>query len=301
MPVVLTTAPGKRRSGHTYDDRTGVAYEFPPGRYERWIVPGEPFLYYEPRQGYSGTGVIGRIAPSPASGRLIAEVLDYRPLPVVVPIRSPAGDYYEADGAFWRDGQVYWAQGVRPLGMERFTRVLHDAGPLLEAEQATTPESSKSKRSSASYPPSAVATAVEKYSVEIAMARLRAEFPDHEVVEMPRNNPGFDIRVGAANDPLLYVEVKGTQTEDPVFFLSEGEREFSVHNGGRYRLFIICAVDLASEAHGSVHKHDGAIDATVADLKPSQWRARLQLLADATKRAGNEHRRPAEPKFQKPS
>jgi hypothetical protein len=51
MPVLLDTAPGVRRSGHTYDDRTGTSYEFPRGRYERRILDGERFLYRQPRVG----------------------------------------------------------------------------------------------------------------------------------------------------------------------------------------------------------------------------------------------------------
>jgi hypothetical protein len=52
MPVVLVEVGGVARSGHLYGDRTGIEYEYPGGRYEAWIQPGERFVYQVPRVGY---------------------------------------------------------------------------------------------------------------------------------------------------------------------------------------------------------------------------------------------------------
>src|SRR5438105_2812811 len=101
MPVVLTSAPGVRRSGHVYADTTGISYEYPVGRYERLIYAGDRFVYYEPgrggRKSYVGTGVVGRISPSGTPGRLEAEITQYEPFDNPVPLRRIDGTYFEAD------------------------------------------------------------------------------------------------------------------------------------------------------------------------------------------------------------
>jgi hypothetical protein len=104
---------------------------------------------------------------------------------------------------------------------------------------------------------------------------LRAEFPVGDVIEMPPNNPGFDVRVGTIEDPALYVEVKGTQSSDPVFFLSEGERQFSIRNESRYRLLVVTGIDLKAGKHGDIEAISGEIDISRASLKPTQWRAQI--------------------------
>ncbi|MCW2501679.1 MAG: hypothetical protein JWN87_3355, partial [Frankiales bacterium] len=123
---------------------------------------------------------------------------------------------------------------------------------------------------------SKTAKAVERLSVSVAMSNLRARFPGVEVVEMPPNNPGFDIRVGPESEALLHVEVKGTQSAEPVFFMSEGEREFSVRHATRYELLVVTGIDLVQEEFLEIHRRSGGVSFEVAELKPSQWRAKLK-------------------------
>jgi hypothetical protein len=276
MPVVLTTAPGLRRSGHVYDDKTGIAYEFPAGRYERWIVEGEPFIYCEPKRGYFGAGVVGVVADSKVSGRKLAVVADFAAFDHHVGLSAPDGSYWEADPNFWK-GAVYWAQGVRPISHATLERILTAAQAGSAASPLAGPAKPPRKAPGAQYTDSTTAKAVERRSVEIALADLAGRFPAQEIVEMPGNNPGFDIRVGSEADPLVFVEVKGTQSSEPVFFMSEGEREFSERHAVRYELLVVTGIDLASKDFLEVHRRQGAVGPAIAEMKPSQWRAKLTV------------------------
>jgi hypothetical protein len=78
MPVVLMEVGGVARSGHLYGDRTGIEHEYPGGRYESWIQPGERLMYQMPRVGYIGCGIIGDINLGTTLGRLVCRVEDVR-------------------------------------------------------------------------------------------------------------------------------------------------------------------------------------------------------------------------------
>lgn len=116
---------------------------------------------------------------------------------------------------------------------------------------------------------------VDKYAMKVAMGEVQQWFASLEVTQMPHNNPGFDIRVGSITDPTRYVEVKGTSTSDPLFFMSEGERDFSVRNAPLYSLLIVVGVNWKLQTHTSTRRHDGSVDNQVAALKCVQWRGRL--------------------------
>lgn len=267
MPVVLVEVGGVARSGHLYGDRTGVEYEYPGGRYESWIQPGERFVYQVPRMGYIGCGLIGEIRSSTASGRLICTVDNVNYFDEPVPLKDANGDYYEADPAFWRD-KVYWGQGVRPLTNERFDEILAAASAPVRLGGRTT------DATSAAYSDSVTAQKVERISVDAAAAAMQARF-GASVTEMPHNNPGFDLLVGPEADPLRYVEVKGTQASAPVFFMSDGERQFSRRHHGRYTLVVVSGIDVASGSHTALTVRDGALDGEDVDMTVSQWRGRL--------------------------
>lgn len=119
---MLATAHGKARAGYVYDDRTGVSYEYPTGRYENWIMTGERFVYHDPdapgHSGYIGAGIIGDIHQSGTDGRLVCDILDYVSFPATVPLKDPStGTYFESDPTFWKTGNIYWSQGARPLAL----------------------------------------------------------------------------------------------------------------------------------------------------------------------------------------
>src|SRR4051794_35500308 len=128
MPVVLFTTD-KPRSGHVYDDRTGVAYEYPSPLYDKYISTGDRFVYVRPRAGYSGTGVIGDITASGNPGHRVCDILDYQPFDRPVGLKAPNGEYYELDPRYWTDN-VYWGQGVRPLSGQRLEAILAAASAM---------------------------------------------------------------------------------------------------------------------------------------------------------------------------
>lgn len=265
MPVVLFEAGGVARSGHLYGDRTGVEYEYPAGRYESWIQRGDRFVYSVPRGGYVGCGIIGEIRPSNDPGRLICQVLSVRFFDAPVPLKNPDGEYYEADPTYWRD-KVYFGQGVRPLSEARFDAIVAAAG--ITATPDPDPVAP-------SYADPKTAHQVEEISVKAAVKAMSDRF-DTDVEVMPHNNPGFDLRVGPHYAPIRYVEVKGTQSAAPVFFMSDGEREFSIRNAADYTLVVVTGVNVSAETHIGVMIRDGALSGADVEMQPSQWRGRLQ-------------------------
>jgi len=268
VPVVLVEVGGVARSGHEYDDRTGIAYEYPSGRYERWIRSGERFLYQVPKVGYTGCGVVGEIRPSSKPGRLICDVLSVRRFHEPVSLKDAEGSYYEADPTFWRD-RVYWGQGVRPLSDRRLDAILSTAYAI-GIGLGSDPEGA-----AAAYVDPATARKVEDYSVRVAVAAMKSRFAGMDVFVMPRNNPGFDLRVGPSDYPTRYVEVKGTQSAEPLFFMSDGERRFSLLKSDRYTLIVVCGIDIKTSKHGHVVERDGAVQGTDFELQPNQWRGRI--------------------------
>jgi len=280
MAVVLATAPGLRRSGHIYDDRTGLSYEYPTARYRSLITSGERFVYQRPRGGYTGVGLIGEIGPSAEPDRSVAQILSYTPFTTEVPLRRPAGAYYESDPRFWRTDNIYWAQGVRPLAEDRLDEILA-AG---DAESPVTPAAASpgSLPLGPAYAADDAAKQVDRYAVAVAASRLKERFPNMLVSPMPHNNPGFDIRVGDATNPVLVVEVKGTRSAEPVFFLTEAERLFSATQARIYELVVICGVDLTASSHDAEYWHSGPITQAVAELRAQEWRCRLFIRNSAT-------------------
>lgn len=264
MPIVLVEVGGVARSGHLYGDRTGVEYEYPAGRYESRIQTGERFIYQVPRIGYVGAGIIGAIRASEAEGRLICEVLSVEFFDEPVGLKDPSGNYYEADPTYWRD-KVYWGQGVRPLSDERFDAILAVADIAAEDDASVT---------NGGYADHRTARQVEDISVAIAVESMATRFGELVHV-MPHNNPGFDLRVGPEHEPVRYVEVKGTQASQPVFFMSDGEREFSIRHADKYTLVVVSGISLADRSHESVVVRDGAVVGDDLTMTPSQWRGRL--------------------------
>lgn len=276
MPIVLTNGAGER-TGYTYDDQTGVSYEYPLV-YDKWIRPGERFIYHRTRKGtrksaYTGAGVIGAVRPS-LPGRLVCDIEHFIEFDDVH-LKDSSGAYYE--------GAVYWAQGVRPITEDCFEAILAAASatPATTSSgaggtsSATGGSVSPATGRSIGYPSSKMAREVDAYAMTVAMAEVASLYPAGPIERMPHNNPGFDIRVGPKSAPTRFVEVKGTSTSEPVFFLSEGEREFSVANKAAYTLLVVVGIDLKAKTHTAIVRREGAIDATVADLKTTQWRGRL--------------------------
>jgi hypothetical protein len=269
-------------SGLTYDDRTGVSYEFPK-MYQRLILPGTRFIYYRGRrrvgggrqdQVYFGVGLVGTVGESAASpGRLSCEVLDYIPFLDPVPFRSADGSYLEPDGT--RKG--FFQRGVRSIGDKEFERIL-----ALGVGESSIPPGDQSDpgRNGGAYGSRETALAVDRYAMSVAEDVLRRLFMQHEIVAQPHNNPGFDVRVGTEGEVVRYVEVKGTQLIRPLFFLTEGERRFSLDNSDKYSLIVVSHIDLDGGTH-ETWIHHGSLEQDAFELRPVQWRGRFPVPAPA--------------------
>jgi hypothetical protein len=277
MPIVLTENEATE-SGITYEDRTGVSYQY-PRMYKGLITPGERFVYYRGRrrrdgrrlpQVYFGTGVVGEVSTDAASGnRLTCRILDYRPFEMPVPFKSESGQYLEIGGQ--RRG--YFQRGVRSLSAGEFARILESAeGTRLETVAAEPQETKPS--SQLNYASPATLRAVEHFAVQVAVDELRRRYPGTQVQVLPRNNPGFDIEVKSVHE-TLYVEVKGTERAVAQFLATEGELQFSRRNSKCYRLIVVYRIDLTRGTY-QVLWYEGPIsDEAGFRLRPVQWSCEL--------------------------
>lgn len=196
-----------------------------------------------------------------------------------MPLKNANGEYFEADPNVWTNGRVYWAQGVRRILEDRYDLIL---GAALAA--APTPAASVETRGAGrarpaigarGYASPAVSVAVDAYAMSAAMGRVASLWPIHSIEQMPRNNPGFDIRVGQAGAEDWYYEVKGTQASEPLFFMSEGERKFSFREASRYTLLVVVGIDLRNGIHASIVRRDGEVGGADVELETALWRGRL--------------------------
>lgn len=269
MPIVFTEVGGVARSGHLYDDRSGVSYEYPK-RYKKIVLTGDRFVYHRPRVGYIGCGIIGHIADSDAVGRLTCEILTPASFEQVVPLKDPTGAFYEAP--MWRNGNVYFAQGVRRISERIYESMLSVAAGGTALAAAEAPDYRQ-------YANASDIREVDAYAVSAVAEWTRSRYPGESVEVMPHNNPGFDLRVGRPEDPIRYIEIKGTRSNSTRFFISEGERLFSIRESKRYTLVVVVGIELEAKTHARVWYHDGAVGDDAVRLEPRQW---IGTVADET-------------------
>lgn len=274
MPLVLTQNEATT-SGHTYDDRIGVSYEYPASRYRKLISTGDRFVYYRGRrtlsghslpQAYLGVGIVGPIRHSNTADRLVCNVLDYEPFPVSLPFRALDGQHLEPGGI---KGGFYYQPGVRQISEEVFSSIVQRG--FETGQHVVEPSSEESARAGGAYAKATLRVAVEEFAIAVALARVTATYGGLAVEEQSHSNPGFDIRVGPAGAPLRFVEVKGTMLQMPTFFITEGERYFSEVHAGRYTLMVIFSIDLAAHSY-RVSEWNGPVSAELFNLSPLQWR-----------------------------
>lgn len=123
--------------------------------------------------------------------------------------------------------------------------------------------------------------AVENFSVEHAMKFLGSLFPEAQITRMPHNNPGFDVLVTVAGRVLRYVEVKGTRSDAPVFFMTETERTFSRDNNSLYTLIVAWKIDLEA---GTCLLNDRDGEVPVGSIiRADRYTGRLDVTASATR------------------
>ena len=128
MPLVFASSEATA-SGHSYDDRTGVSYEY-PSRYRKLIQEGESFVYYRGRrkagggiqpQVYFGMGTVGLIREDAKDPHhLQCAIVNYVQFPTPVPFRAEDGSPLEASG----DRRGYYQPGVRRITDEEFNEIV---------------------------------------------------------------------------------------------------------------------------------------------------------------------------------
>lgn len=272
MPLVLAENEATE-SGITYEDHTGVSYQY-PRMYRKVIQPGERFVYYRGRkrpdgrrlpQVYFGTGVVGIVSGDAANGALLrCQILDYRPFAKPVPFRHGA-TYLETGGS--RRG--YFQRGVRTITTAEFTAIL-DAALFAEDGSSAADQTVKiGTLAEPAYASPETLRLIEEFAVKVAVTEIQRRCPGAQIRILPRNNPGFDIEVETANG-TMYVEVKGT-ARGAQFFITEGELQFSRHHESQYRLIVVHRIDLARGSY-SVDWREGPIsDGAGFALRPVQW------------------------------
>ena len=279
MPLVFAENEATE-SGISYDDRTGISYQY-PGRYRRVIQSGERFIYYRGRrtkvgrrmpQIYFGSGGVGNTFRDPNQpDRLMCEVLDYRAFSVPIPFKNARGEYLET-GA---DRRGYFQPGVRVISEDDFRRITEAAqmDTIAAEESAGAPGGDANRGMAPGYASLATLRFVEDFAVRVALDEIRRRYPGSMVQPQPRNNPGFDILVKqpeASADPV-YVEVKGTTRGYPHFFMTEGEVQFSLRHQDRYHLIVVYRICLDPETY-DLHWHEGPVSVEGGfRLNPVQW------------------------------
>jgi hypothetical protein len=279
MPLVLTENEATE-SGITYEDRTGVSYQYPI-MYRRAVQPGERFIYYRGRgrkdgrrgpQVYFGTGVIGDIVSNPAiPGRLICRILDYRAFATPIPFKSAPDGYLELAGK--RRG--YFQRGVRTITPKEFSSILSAANALADATNPNFVSAAVAKVvTGPRYASPEKLREIEDFAIASALEEIQRRYPGVESQVLPRNNPGFDIQLTFPDGPV-YVEVKGTERPTPVFFATEGELQFSRRKADRYRLVVVHAIDLEARTYIVAWREGCIASETGFLLRPVQWACEL--------------------------
>lgn len=116
---------------------------------------------------------------------------------------------------------------------------------------------------------------VDDLAMELALAQAARLWPQAEVRRMPHSNPGYDIEVRHAAGDTRYVEVKGTRSPDPCFFITAGEVVHSQKHPERYSIWIFHAMDL-DLGTATLAAHDGPVTAEHFELQPVQYRGRFK-------------------------
>ncbi|MBD2128267.1 DUF3883 domain-containing protein [Microcoleus sp. ZQ-A2] len=275
MPLIFVSSKSTKR-GQVYDDRTGSSYQFPK-QYRKLVKPGERFVYYRgseyrnlrkvdlDRQPiYFGAGLVGVVKEDNSEkGKLICEIIEYKSFPKTVPFKDERGHYLEPV-----HNPVYWRNGVRWIPDCVFELILEKSST--NEPQLLNKATVYSQGGGHTYASPETAKKVDEFAMKVALREVRRIYPNEEVVQLPRNNPGFDIRVGADESVVAYVEVKGTQKPKPSFFMSEGERRFSEEKAAQYILLVVYDIKLDKEEYKLI-EHRGAVAHQNFILTPTQW------------------------------
>ncbi|MEV8195623.1 DUF3883 domain-containing protein [Rhodococcus pyridinivorans] len=269
MPLVFTQNEANL-SEYEYADVLGESYEY-PSRYRNLIQPGEQFIYYRGRRRaagrsqtpvYFGTGIVGEITSY--GDRYRCTILQYQPFETPVEFkdgvsyREPAANSHGSVGFFFQNG-------VRSIDQDSFDAICQIGLPKV------------STIGGFAYPDAATAREVDELAMSLAIEHARRKYPGAHIERMPHNNPGFDIRVSQGNNTIRFIEVKGTRSPEPKFFISAGEVEFARTHSDKYSIWIFYSAS-AAEMRAEVVEHDGALSDLVFDLHPVQYAGKFKRI-----------------------
>jgi hypothetical protein len=181
---------------------------------------------------------------------------------------------FSGDGGvkFFDDG-LYLEAGdqARPFRVEAGVAATSDGGVLAPpGDEVAEPPPSETK--TFPYASPGVAAEVDRIAMDLAIEWAGETFAGAQIRRMPHNNPGYDIVVVEGGRVVRYIEVKGTKTGAPRFYISETERRFADDNADQYTLIVFFSMDV--EAETADHRvQEGAI--TQADLQVVQWQGKL--------------------------
>jgi hypothetical protein len=239
------------------------------------MTPGTPFIYYRGTRAkkiglsgpaYFGCGVVGPMSDA-RNNRLQVEILDYFEFPIAVDFKSGTGEFLEPLAA---ERPVYFQQGIRSIDEDAFKTILELAAA------PSIPDTNETHLSGPGYSRSSLnAALVDEYAISVAVDRFIHQFGSGAVTVMPHNNPGFDLLVQPDKEPEFHVEVKGTRSNYPVFFLTEGERIHSSEQPEAFKLCVVYSINLTERTH-EVLDYEGEISDQDFLLQPRQWQVRLR-------------------------
>lgn len=119
------------------------------------------------------------------------------------------------------------------------------------------------------------AKTIEEISVGHALSEVKKLYPTAKIEVMHHNNPGFDILVTEQNRVTRYIEVKGTQSDRPVFHMTETERRFSKNNSSLYSLLVVWNLNLSDGTY-KISRYDGEISIGEI-LRPYRYLGELKV------------------------
>jgi hypothetical protein len=115
---------------------------------------------------------------------------------------------------------------------------------------------------------------LKEFALLTAVQNLHQRYPHAPIAQQPYDTRGYAVLVGTASQPVAYVNVKATRKLSPCFWLSEGERQFSLEHSLHFLLMNIYAINLESKRY-RVAYHQGAIQPQNCVLVPAYWKVAL--------------------------
>ncbi|KHO22983.1 hypothetical protein [Mycolicibacterium setense] len=283
MPLVLTQNE-KSAAAITYDDRLGTSYEF-PRRYQKFVQPGESFVYYRGKRSatgsiqvphYFGTGVVGAVTPTD-DGRLRCAITNYRPFAATVPLKQD-DRYMEpgADGRLPKEVGLHFRTGVRTIDQKAFDAIV----AVGLGRKATKKAASKRMvKKTVSQSAKTAKDEVHDLAVKLATSEAKAQWPSAKIFLAPTGQY-FSLIVRHPNGETHHVAVKSTVDDEPRIRLSDGEIAYAEARAAAYSLWVFYGVDLEARTSKLI-KRKGRITDDDIDLRAAVQGGRLKNVKSA--------------------